>query len=309
MSEVTDTLSADEKAYFDTRGEAEIAKPAPEPEAEAPEPEIIEDEGEEEVAVDPPKVPLAALTKERQAAKELKAKMADMEKRHAVLEDRWNTLLKVQEPEQKQQPVADDPMPDRNVDVFAFMDWQARQVEALKAKVTQRELVETQTAQHQREEQEIWSEWHQSATQFKAEKPDFDDAAKFLSNMRDTQLKGYAVLDERLSDQRARDAQINAELKEIIKAAKAKKVNPAEAVYQIAATYGYAAKAPVVADTEHLDQVERGMAGATSLSAVGGSRPGGALDAKSIADMAPEEFAKWLEKPGNVAKFRKIAGG
>src|SRR5690349_8130219 len=124
--EATDALSAEEQAYFDSRGEAEV-KPAPEPEKpEVVEPEVEEVE-EEEVAVDPPKVPLAALTKERQAAKELKSRLAEMEKRHAVLEDRWNTLLKVQEPA-KTEAVVEDPEPDPEKDIFAHSAWLKRQL-------------------------------------------------------------------------------------------------------------------------------------------------------------------------------------
>jgi hypothetical protein len=305
--EATDTLSAEEQAYFDSRGEAEV-KPAPE--VEKPEPEVVEAEVEtaedDEVAVDPPKVPLAALTKERQAAKELKSRLAEMEKRHAVLEDRWNTLLKVQEPAPVE-AVADDPEPDPEKDIFAHSAWQARQLKAVTEAIKAREQTEAQAKAASEEDNAIWSLWKQSATAFKSEKPDFDEAVKFLSDARLKQMQAYAVVDERFGDEGQRVAQLNAELKQIVKTAKAKSINPADAVYQIATTYGYAPKAAV--NTEQLERLEKAIDGSTSLSSVGGSRPAPALDAKAIADMSPGEFEAWFAKPGNQQKFKRLAGG
>lgn len=303
--EATDALSAEEQAYFDTRGEAEI-KPVPEPEVVEEEKPEIEEAGEEEVAVDPPKVPLAALTKERQAAKELKAKLADTDKKLAILEDRWNTLLKVQEPP-KTEVVADDPEPDPEKDIFAHSAWQARQIKAVTEAMKTRDQSEQQARAAADEDNAIWSLWKQSAASIKAERPDFDDAMNFLSEARLKQMQAYAVVDERFGDEAQRVAQLNAELKQIIKTAKAKNINPADAVYQIASTYGYAPKPKV--DTEQLERLEKAIDGSTSLSAVGGSRPAAALDAKAIADMSASEFEAWYAKPGNQQKFKRLAGG
>lgn len=307
--QATDALSAEEQAYFDTRGEAEL-KPAPELETAAEEAETVEtvEAEEEEVAVDPPKVPLAALTKERAAAKELKAKMAEMEKRHAVLEDRWNTLLKVQEPTPVA-AVADDPEPDPEKDIFAHSAWQARQIKAVTEAIKTREQTEQQARAAAEADSAIWSLWKQSATSYKAEKPDFDDAVKFLSDARLKQMQAYAVVDDRFGDEQQRVAQLNAELKQIVATAKAKGINPADAVYQIATTYGYTKAAPAVVDTEELERVEKAIAGSTSLSSVGGQRPGAAIDAKAIADMSPGEFEAWYAKPSNQQKFKRLAGG
>lgn len=301
--EATDALSAEEQAYFDTKGEAELKVEPEKVEEEKPEVEEVE---EEEVAVDPPKVPLAALTKERQAAKELKSRLAEMEKRHAVLEDRWNTLLKVQEPA-KTETVVEDPEPDPEKDIFAHSAWLQRQLKAMDQKLLSREQAEQQAKTAADEDNAIWTLWKQSATAYKGEKPDFDEAVKFLSDARLKQMQAYAMVDERFGDENQRIAQLNAELKQIVSTAKAKNINPADAVYQIATTYGYTAKAPV--NTEELERLEKAIDGSTSLSSVGGSRPAATLDAKAIADMSPAEFEAWFAKPGNQQKFKRLAGG
>ena len=120
-------LSSEEKAYFDSRGETEIKV---EPTVEKSEPETVTDEVETEVETgaeaetdgeqqpdkpqQPKTVPLAALTKEREARKAEKARIAELERLNNTWQERWNQVLQPQKQEQApaepEIPAPEDPM-------------------------------------------------------------------------------------------------------------------------------------------------------------------------------------------------------
>lgn len=312
--ETLGSLSSEEQAYFSSRGETEIkAEPPPVQEQAEPSPVVL-DEEDDDVSGDAgaPKeqktVPLAALTKTRQ---EFKAKLADLERANAIWEDRWNTLLKVNEQQQAPaQQVEDDPMPDPNTDIFAHAAWQKRQLDKLQSRIDQRETTEKQASEAQQREKAVWSFWDQSVNSYKAETPDFTDAAKFLSDARTQQLKAYAAVDSRFGNDQMVNQQIDHELREIIVLAAQQKRNPAQAVYELAKSWGYKGKAPQAGEDvlQTMERTQQAIEQSASLSSVGGARPGGEIDAQAVANMSPAQFEAWLNKNG-VDKFRKLAGG
>lgn len=304
-----DTLSAEDQAYFDNKGEA----PAPEKlEPEALEP--VDEPEDEEIVADEPKaaktVPLAALTKTREETKALKAALEEQKTRNAIWEDRWNTLLRQQQPVEQQAAKDEDPEPDPNVDIFAHQQWLGRQLKAERETRAKQEQEQARQREEQHVEQQIWTAWEQDAATYVADNADFPNAAKWLSDFRDAQLKALGKVDERFADARARNMQIEQELKQIVIGAKQRGLSSAQVIYELAQGYGYTPKA---AETQTdaagaLDRLEKSVAGATSLSATGGARPTAGLDAAAIANMSPEQFGAWLAKNGERG-FKKLAGG
>lgn len=303
--ELTGSLSADEQAYFDTKGETEL-KEAPEKEVEPVDPDLELDEDGNPVSEDQPKeqktVPLAALTKERQQARELKAKLQEIEKHKAILEDRWNMVLASQQQPQRQEETPPDP----NEDIFAAFAYQNKKLSTLEQQIAERANTEAQQQQAMRQEQAVWDYWNADAAEFSKQQADFGDAAKFLSEFRDSQLKALSRVDQRFASEQGRLAQINEELKAIVAQAAQQGISPAQMVYEIANGYGYKA-ASKAEPSEKLDKLDRAVNGAVSLSDTGGSRPGSGLDAESVAKMSEDQFAAWLAKNGDKG-FKKLMG-
>lgn len=308
-----DSLSGEAKAYFDSRGEMPMRgqKEQSEPggiegideqarqEVEGFDPPGPEQDPSTSPGQDPsarpdeqPKVPLRAVTREREANKELRARIAEMEKRSAVLEDRWNTILALQQPREEEMP----PPPDPDEDIFAFSRWQAEQLRALQEHVTGRENAEYEAAVASRAEQAVWNFWEASAREFAETNADFGDAARWLSGFRDNQLQALTAVDPRFGDAGARNWQIEEELKAIVVNAAQQGKSPAELIYGIAKGYGYRPKAVVAG--AGLERLARNIEAETSLSDLGGGRPAGPRDAKDIADMSAAEFDAWFRKNG-----------
>lgn len=314
------SLSAEDQAYFSSRGETEV-KPEPQKEPETVvdpdvEAELAEDDITDAPAADgqvePKKlVPLTALTRERKDAKELRARLSEIEKENAVLADRWNMILKANEA-QAQQPAKDeDPEPDPNTDIFAHNQWLKRQVEALRTSNEQTRQADQQAKQAEEQETKVWNFWHQSAAAYKAETPDFNDAVTWMSTERTRQLKALSGLQPQFKTEEGIVRQINSELKDIVIAAAQGGVSPAEYIYSMAKEWGYTPKQAAQtteAAIAALTKTEQNITAATSLSSASGTRPNAALDPQAIANMSPSEFESWLSKNGEKG-FRKMAGG
>lgn len=298
-------LTASEAAYFESGGETEItiepaaAEPTPVSAETTPE-TILEPEaaGKEKF------VPHGALHAEREEHKKTKAQLEQIAQKQAILEDRWNTILKVQTP---QEEVKAPPNPEE--DIFAYSKWQAEQLQALQQKVEGREKQEIQTRQDADQEQAVWNDWSQSAQSFAAQTPDFGDAVKFLSGSREKQLTAMSRVDPRFADPQGRTQQINAELKSIVLAAKQQGISPAEAVYQIAKDYGFTPPMPDPQVTsETIERLDAAQTASRTLAASPGKQAGDALTAQAIADMPAAEFDRWYSKPENQSRFNKMMG-
>jgi len=296
-------FTPEEKAYFDNRGDVP-EKPVETPAAEAvPEAEVDAGEGGEDKPKGSPQVPLRALTKEREGNKEYRKQLDELRTKYAVMEDRWNRILQPQpEPEPTPQP------PDPEQDIFAYSKWQAEQLEALKAKIEGKEQQETQTIQQREAERAVWDYWEKDGKAFAAQTPDFGDAATWLAETRDKQLQALSVADPRFADKRARDAQMNAELKDIIVAAGQQGASPAQYVYEIAKAWGYAGPKPK-ADADPVKEIEKLAANVEAertLSSAAGSPSRPAPTAEDIANMSPDDFEAWFKKHGEKG-FKRIA--
>lgn len=308
MADELEALSVEDQAYFDNRGEAPAE---PEPKPEVVDPDLVDEQAPDEHGEEPHKepklVPLAALTKERTQARELQKKLSDIEKQNAVLADRWNMFLQAQEQE-KAKAVEPAPPPNPEDDIFAYSKWQAEQLAALQGSLADKTKQEAEAKQATEREQAVWGFWDQSVKAVSAEKPDFGEAATFLSELRTKQLTALKSVHKQFSDPAAVNQQINNELRDIIIASAQSGVDPAAAIYEMAVGFGYTGKKPEAQPGETIDKIAQAVNGAVSLSNGGGARPSAAPDASAIANMSPEQFEAWLNKNGDKA-FRKLAGG
>lgn len=306
----TAELSAEEQAYFESGGETELKET---PEVVTPEPEQPQAANPEEPQ-QPERddkgrfVPHQALHAEREEHKKTKAQLEEIAKKQAVLEDRWNTLLKIREGQEQPQEQAP---PDPEQDIFGYAKWQAEQLKALQAKI---ENQETQTKQQQEiaaQEQAIWNEWSQSAQSYAQQAPDFGDAVKWLSDFRSKQLSAMAAIDERFASPSGINQQINAELRAIIVSAKERGLNPAQVVHQLAQSYGFQPKTPDPTDVtmpDSLAKVAAAQEASKTVGAAGGRSGADALTPEAIASMSAAEFDRWAADPKNAALLDKMLG-
>lgn len=251
-------------------------------------------------------VPHGALHAEREEHKKTKAALEEIQRNQAILNDRWNTLLATGKPQQEQ-PKEETP-PDPTVDIIGYMQWQADQTKQINEKMAAEERQRQEAAQHQQQEQVIWSTWDNSVNQAKTAIPDFDAATGFLAQLRDNQLQAFASVDPNFANPQARVAQINAELRQIIVQAKNAGQDPATAVYQIAKGYGYTVAEPAP-DNNKIDKIIQAQAGSKTIAGTNGNAMADPLSAQAILDMPTAEFDAWVQNPTNAKRFEKMLQG
>lgn len=310
-------LSKEEQAFFETGGEAipssvsdlnapseEIVEPNRAPELEdTNEPAAPENVRDEKGRF----VPHQALHAEREERKKAQAELQTLRERQAILEDRWNTILKVQE-----QPAQEDkgpPNPDE--DIFGYMKWQGEQLNKIQqereSEVKQRQEYEQQT----QAEREVTTYWQSSVQDYAAREPDFQPAAQWLSDYRHKQLEALSAIDPNMANPAVRNQQIDAELKQIIQVARQKNQNPAELVHQLAKGWGYSGAAPATDAKVNntLASLEAAQKASRTLAASGGKSGSDPLTPEAIASMSNEEFAQWSADPANQKRFERMLKG
>lgn len=287
----TDSLSVDEQAYFDSRGESA--------------PEGLED-NQAQAAVEgqhrpDPQVPLRAVTREREENRRLKGELDQLRTKQAVLEDRWNTMLAAQQPDEPEPP-------DPEHDIFAAFRYQNEQLRAMQEREEYRQQAEYQAAERQHAEAQIWNFWERSRAEFAQTTPDFGDAATFLAEARDRQLQALGAIDQRMASKQGRDAQMNAELQKIIVGAAQRGLSPAQAVYELARAWGYGGASARGGAAGQIADLARAVNGEVSLSSASGRAGGGHKTAEDIAAMTADEFEAWFAKAGDRG-FKRVMQG
>jgi hypothetical protein len=302
-------LDAETAAYFESGGD-KLPTEKPEKQLDAPEAKPAESdpalktpdpvaEGDKQ----PTTVPIRALHEEREEKKALRAEREEMSRKLAVLEDRWATLLQMQQ----DQPRADeDPEPDPNKDIFAHNAWLKRQFDKLNGTLTERQQQEQQARQAAEGEQRVWGFWHQDAAAYKAQAPEFDDAVKWASEYRSNQLKAMANLYPQFANEQGVVQQINTELRDLVLTAAKNGISPAKAVHDLAKSWGFKGKVPEPDPAKVIEQANKGADAEKSLSAMGGSAASGPKSAEEVASMSDSDFAAWLEK--NPKGFKRLMG-
>lgn len=247
-------------------------------------------------------VPHQALHAEREAHKKTRAELQQLRQQQAVQQERWQQMQQggvtaAGPAEGGAQPQAPDP----REDIIAYMQWQAGQNELLGAQLQQE--VQIRQAQQAAEQQErlIWDVWQGSVSQAQASLPDFDRAAEFLAQHRDRQLQAMAAIHPHFADQNARNAQINAELRDIIVQIGQTGGDPATVIYQLARGFGFghAAEAAV-------GRLSTAQSAARTIAGGNGQPADDPLSAEAIAHMPAAEFEAWLRQPANERRFNRL---
>lgn len=313
MTELTNSseFTAEEAAYFESGGETALA-PAPAEPPPAAEPAKPEQEGDPQPQDRDENgrwVSHKALHAEREEHKKTRAELQQLRERQGILDDRWNTLLKLRG-ESEKPPEVETP-PDPETDIFGFAKWQADQLSKLQARLDDGEKQTTQQRQIEEQERGIWNDWEQSVREYGSATPEFGEAAKFLADLRSSQIKGFAALDPNLSTPAGINAQINAELRAIVVQCRQAGVSPAKFVHDLAVSYGFKAAAPdpkTMALPEKLAGIAAAQEAAKTVGQSQGRAGADALTPEAIALMTPAEFDRWASDPKNAAMLDKMLG-
>jgi hypothetical protein len=331
-SAFSEALSPAEAAYFSSRGEKTEGLAPSEPAAAPSEPvqaETLTSEGdaapqaepgvvddEEGIYIDQDGkarsvltgkfVPHAALHKERERRKSVEAeyltvreKMARAEERLAVLNE---VLQQPQAPQLGQQPGQTEEIPDPEKDIFAYVKYQAKLIEDLKAAQNQ----VRQRTQEQEGLQQLQRAYVQDAQTFAKDKPDFKDAYSHLANSRARELMALGYNEQQIR------TQLTQEETQIVAQAFQQRRSPSAVLYEQALARGYTPKqAQAIAQApnpaQKLETVARGQATQKSLSGAGGSS-GEGLTVEALANMSESEFAEVQARIGK-SKMRQLLGG
>jgi hypothetical protein len=319
---MSDKLSAEERAYFESGGESEI--PAVEKEVsggmEAGEPEeMSSDEPDEAGGVTSPddvtpledkqrtkQVPHAALHAERERRKALEVEYQKAREEAAAFRGKLELLAEaMRKPQQEEPAPVDDGPPDPDKDIFAFAKWQAERTKQLEAQLRERAEAERKAQETTQVERQIWSKWDEDTAKFAAEKPDFNDARTFLAQKYDAILEADARFDPSLAQKANRDRAINEQLKRIVAQSAQAGINSAELIYEYAVRYGYQAKStenPVQMASKRVEELNKAQAANKSLSDAGG-RGSAEFSADEILAMSDKELTRWLNKSTKNREF------
>ncbi len=287
-AEAVTVTDAQVTEFFDNDGvmPKEEAKPAvEEAKKEAP---IPEGEKKPEDKSDN-KVNYGALHEERARRKEAAERAKKAEERAEQLE---RQLQQYSQP--KQDNLDDDPIESvrrENQQIKQFLTAQANK------------------ALQDNENKTYWGKVAESEIAFKQDKPDFDDAVKFLATSRIEELKDLGW-----NDQEAAKV-LGDEIKWISDKAYADEVNPAERFYNLAMRRGFKAKEPEVAEApvvdtainEKLDRIEKGMKTNRALPPASKSVKQD-LTAESLADMNVDALSNLRGETDFDKAWKKLFG-
>jgi len=292
---IDNELSTEEQKYFDSGGEAEPevqeapqeAEPTPaeaaDSEAPVSEPEPVqepENKAEPEERTEERKmVDIRALHEERANTRELKARLAQMEREHREAMQRLQSFEKQINPQQQPPQFEENPA-----------EYLRGEVETVKKSLEQTRQQEQQTRQV-----EAFKSWYAAqAAEFSQKQPDFNEAYETLVRARHEELANAGL---------TRDQAVQrfwAEEAELARSAGQTGINPAQLIYQAAVAKGYKPKqqntnAPI---PKKLENVARGMESARPN--VGG--------AGKLENLTPE----WLEQSSDaefLAKWDEVMAG
>lgn len=149
----------------------------------------------------------------------------------------------------------------------------------------------------------LWQQFEQDVHEYKSTAPDFPAAFGFLLAKRDAELAAYGALDNRLSDPANRAQQIEQEALQLLGQAAQAGLSPAQFVYNMAKTQGYAHSQPSASDYAQKSQVQKA---AQSLTMSAGGASVSPMNLEALAQLPQEEFDAWYWQ--NKAEFKNIMG-
>jgi len=225
-------------------------------------------------------------------------------------EERLNVLNESIAP--KEAKTQDDPNApiDPEKDIFGAFRQAIKQINDLKAKLTETDNKHTTAFT----EAQLHQQFTQDAQKFVASNPDFGDAFTHLVTTRHRELEFAGMM-----DQAQRDAQISKEAREMVRAAQKQGLSPAERIYALAKLRGYQPKQQQQAvdpttgqAAQDIARTNAGQAASLSLKNAGGAPQSDALSLSRIADMGDAEFqatrATYIAKHGKPSWDKFIRG-
>jgi len=286
-----DTLNADEQKYFDSKGTAAPASPAPAA-TDPPAASTADSAAARAPAAEAKTVPLAALHEERERRKELQRQIEDVNRR---ADERFSLIaqkLAASAPAAE----AKREMPDPEKDAVGAIRMTAEEVKVLS---DFKRRVEAQAVQSQAM-QAVFAHAARLENEFEARTPDFKAASAFLRDARAQELSTLGV------DAYHVQQVLGLEKLQLAQLALQHGRNPAEVIYALAKSRGYspnagAPKAPASAKTDgdgeaaKLARIARGQEAGTSLGAASGAAPG-KTGIEALLAMSDAEFSTALDK-------------
>ncbi len=301
-------LNAAETAFFDSRGETVDASLVPDPAATPattpaqPDPDATPattpaqpDPAAAPAAtpaqpskVQPHQVPVAALQAERQ-------KRQQVEQEAQQLRAQIEAFQRAAAPPKPAEPAA----PSFEEDPVGALAYQNQALSRQLEEVTTWRQQQEQTAQQQQIVQSLVQQTAQSAREFRAQQPDYDQAFQFLTQQRDKQLAAL------IPDPAQREQAMFMEALQLSVQALQSGVSPAQRYYEIAQQWGYAPTAAPPAsqvqdeppESPAVKAIRKGMRQQSSVSS-GGSTPPGELTAEQLLGIRdPAAFNKaWSQQ-------------
>lgn len=271
---------------------ADIEAAEKEPVAETPEAASEPEKPEDKEPPKPEKtVPLAALHEERERRKQFQRDLEQMRnetaQRQALLEQRLAAIQ--QAAYQAQQPKApsfdDDPVSALKHET----EMTRAQIAEMQAYHRQEWERQQAAAQQQQYLRQIEARVSEDVREFVAEHPDYMDAYQDLKGKR---VKQYVAL----GYPEAHAVQmVNQEEYGLAEAAMRNGRSPAQAVYEMALTYGYTKKEAQQAANQQqkIETLQKGAKAAASLGS--GGQPAGKVTLDALADMPEEDFAEFMK--------------
>lgn len=311
-------LTAQEQAYFSSRGEeappeevASTEAPAEQGQeeavAEAAEPQEqpaeTEQPGEGEERSDKPRmVPHGALHEERQRRKDAEERARKYEERFAAWMEKFGPQS--QQPEQPDQAQ----IPDVDVDPVGHFKAKSELLERQLAEVNDWRQNVDQRTQAQEQFRQLATHVSQSEAAFAAEHPDYQQALGYLV---DAQKRAYETMG--FNEQEIAQA-LAADKLNLAQTAMQRGQNPAEIVYKLATARGYSAQQKQAAErprdeTGKFQAIQKGAQGPGRSLGTASGGPAPSVSLETMANMSDDEFAALMASKDGKATFRRLMGG
>lgn len=283
---MSEQLTAQEQAYFQSQGQAEI--PAEPTEARAPIPEEPEkpqqdtstltvQPGQGEVTPSEPKdTPETVQQKLNAALRETRSQNRELRNKLAELERAQNEHMQRMLQAQQKLGITEAP-PAFEENAAEYLKAEVTQTKAQLEALQQREAMQAQLGQ--------FKTWYAAqAQQFSAQQPDFANAYATYNKGRVEQLMDLGLTEAKAVER------LQAEEMQLASTAAQTGLNPAQMLYQIALARGYKPETKPVQPSPSLDTIRKGMEASKPLSAVGGGGKTENLTWEAIAEMPDSEF-------------------
>jgi len=310
-------LSHEERQYLESGGEeteapaVEAGQPAEaEQKADAPDEQPTEDDDYVEVVEGKEGkkfVPHGAMHRERELRKAREAELAKERESKVRVEERLKLIAEALQAQNQQQQAPEDPEPNEEEDPIGYIKWQKREMARIANRVDNFE----RTTQASTQERAIHQAYAADAQRYASQNAEFAEAYRFLIAGRDAELQAYGI-----HDPAERNERINAEERELVRAALSEGASPAERVFKLAQARGYAkaqraaqaaAQQPQSQTQSKIDEINRGQQAAKSLSNVGGGNSG-EMTFEALDKMDNSEFDAFLSKL-TPSQLREYLGG